>query len=196
MGADRRMVLVDPNGAAANATAAEARVAAAFAGREVIVSARAAGEPRALGGRSTDAPAIRRSWSERRRWADGASLVLAEAFGVEAARRAALENDVIACITRPGCSVLMVAIDGEPAAVARRATTADGSYLSSIATRPAFRRQGLGALATMLAVRDAVDAGSDLVHLAVEVGNDDAVQLYERLGFGVVGDPAPDLLLH
>jgi ribosomal protein S18 acetylase RimI-like enzyme len=91
--------------------------------------------------------------------------------------------------------VLLVAVDGVPAAIARRATTADGSYLSSIGTRRAFRRRGLAALATAVAVREALDAGSDVVHLAVEVDNQAAVHLYETLGFAIVGEPAPDLLL-
>jgi ribosomal protein S18 acetylase RimI-like enzyme len=73
--------------------------------------------------------------------------------------------------------------------------TSDGSYLSSIGTRPQFRRRGLGALATSLAIRDALAAGSRFVHLAVEVDNEAARRLYEGLGFAVVGEPAPDLLL-
>ena len=124
-----------------------------------------------------------------------ASLVLSDAFGVDTDRRVALENDVLACVSRPGCAVLLVLIGGVPAAIARRATTDDGSYLSSIGTRPAFRNRGLGALATALAVRDALRAGSPVVHLAVEADNDRALRLYERLGFAKVGEAAPDLLL-
>jgi ribosomal protein S18 acetylase RimI-like enzyme len=82
-----------------------------------------------------------------------------------------------------------------PAAITRRATNGDGSYLSSIGTRPAYRGRGLGALATALAVRDAVAAGSTFIHLGVEVDNGPALRLYERLGFATVGEPAPDLLL-
>ena len=122
--------------------------------------------------------------------------MLAEAFGVGETRRLALENDVLACVSRPGCSMLLLDIDGEPAAVARRATTADGSYLSSIGTRPAFQGRGLGALVTLLAVCDALDSGKGVVHLAVDVENESARRVYEGLGFSMVGDPAPDLLLH
>jgi ribosomal protein S18 acetylase RimI-like enzyme len=35
-----------------------------------------------------------------------------------------------------------------------------------------------------------------VVHLAVEVDNDAAIHMYEGLGFRLVGDAAPDLLLH
>lgn len=191
VGADRRMVMLETGRAAELAADAEARVAGAFAGHDVTVSAQAVGgaAPAArLGGR--------RTWGERRRWAGDASVVLGEAFRVEPGRRVALEHDVLACINRPACSVLLLAVDGEPAAVARRATAGDGTYLSSIGTRPAYRGRGLGALITMLAVRDAIADGSELIHLAVEDGNDAAVHLYERLGFVLVGDPAPDLLLH
>ena len=89
----------------------------------------------------------------------------------------------------------MIRIDGEPAAIARRATTPEGSYLSSIGTRPRFRRRGLGSLATALAIADARDAESPVVHLADEVDNDRARRVYENLGFAVVGGPAPDLIL-
>jgi GNAT superfamily N-acetyltransferase len=192
LGADRRMVLTRHGDSDALVAAMTARVAAAFGGAsEVTVSHQeAVREP----GSRRVGPAGR-GWTERRRWAVDASLVLADAFGVDADRRVALENDVLACVSRPGCAVLLVSIGGVPAAIARRATTVDGSYLSSIGTRPAFRGRGLGALATALAVRDALHAGSPVVHLAVEADNGAALRLYERLGFATVGEAAPDLLL-
>jgi Acetyltransferases len=186
LGADRRMVLVDGAHMHALVAAAEARVERAFGRGNVTVSRREVG---------ADTGSTDRRWADRRRWAVDASLVLADAFGVDADRRVALENDLLACVSRPGCSVLLVSVDGVPAAIARRATTEDGSYLSSIGTRRAFRRRGLGALATALAVRDSLAAGSDVIHLAVEVDNLAAVQLYEALGFAIVGEPAPDMLL-
>jgi ribosomal protein S18 acetylase RimI-like enzyme len=121
--------------------------------------------------------------------------VLAEAFGVESVRRVALANDVLACVSRPGCAMLLLRVDGEPVSLARRATNAEGSYLSSIATRPAYRRRGLGALVTLLAIEDALAAGGPTIHLAVEADNEAARRLYAGIGFAVVGDPAPDLLL-
>ena len=131
----------------------------------------------------------------RRAWALDAAVVLAEAFGVDPFRRLALETDVLACVARRGCSILLVRDSGEPIAVARRATIDGASYLSSIGTRPAWRGRGHGKVATALAVADAIEAGSDLVHLAVDVGNDAAVRFYEALGFVLVGDAVPDLLL-
>jgi ribosomal protein S18 acetylase RimI-like enzyme len=199
LGADRRMVLVEPEHVAARIAATEARVAAALPGATVNVSRQEmqrGASRRMPADRGSRFAAARRGWPERRRWATEASVVLADAFGVGEDRRVALENDVLACVSRPGCAMLLLEVDGEPAAVARRAWTPDGSYLSSIGTRPALRGSGLAALATLHAVRDALEEGGRLVHLAVEVDNEAAQRLYERLGFRLVGDPAPDLLLH
>lgn len=196
MGADRRMVLVHHGSGDELVAALTRRVEQAFGGvSEVTVSQREV--RRGPGDRDTGARDTSggNDWTDRRRWAVDASLVLTDAFGVDAERRTALENDVLACVSRPGCSMLLVSIDGVPAAIARRATTEDGSYLSSIGTRPAFRGRGLGALATALAVRDALAAGSPVIHLAVEHENEEALRLYERLGFATVGEAAPDMLL-
>ena len=92
--------------------------------------------------------------------------------------------------------MLLLQLDGQPVAVARRAWTEDGSYLSSIATRHGFRGSGLASLVTLHAVREALEQGVGLVHLAVDADNDAALHLYEGLGFALVGDPVPDLLLH
>ena len=190
MGADRRMVLLHHGDSDALVRSLTERVERAFGGGSAVTVDRhdSSGAPR-RGGPTT------RAWAEKRRWAVDASLVLAESFGVDAERRVALENDILACVSRPGCAVLLVSVDGVPAAIARRATTNDGSYLSSIGTRPGFRGRGLGALATALAVRDALVDDSPMVHLAVEADNDRALRLYERLGFALLGEPAPDLLL-
>jgi ribosomal protein S18 acetylase RimI-like enzyme len=132
---------------------------------------------------------------DRRRWAEEASLVLGEAFVVDAFRRSLLEGDALTCVGRPGCAILLLHLEDEPVAVARVATSNDGAYLSSIGVRPAWRRRGFGGLVTALAVVDALEAGAGLVHLAVDVGNVDAQRLYGALGFEVVGGPTPDLLL-
>jgi ribosomal protein S18 acetylase RimI-like enzyme len=208
VGADLRMVLMHHGDADALVTALTARVERAFGGGSTVSVSRrewSRGASRATdgtnGANGSDGTAASPGmsdgspWSDRRRWAVDASLVLADAFGVDANRRVALENDVLACVSRPGCSVVLLSIDGVPAAIARRATTDTGSYLSSIGTRPAFRGRGLGGLATAIAVRDALAAGTEVIHLGVEVENEPALRLYERLGFATVGEAAPDLLL-
>ena len=192
MGAERRMVLADPNNVDDLVGSLTARVEQAFGGGSTVeVSRQEARRGGGVGGGAAGG----RSWADRRRWAVDASLVLSDAFGVDTERRVALEHDVLACVSRLGCSVILIAVDGVPAAIARRATTGEGSYLSSIGTRPAFRGRGLGALVTALAVRDAVAAGSSLIHLAADIDNAGAFRLYERLGFAMVGEAAPDMLL-
>ena len=130
-----------------------------------------------------------------RLWASDASLVLAQAFDVDPYRRAALEGDLLACAVRPECSILLVYDGEEPVATARRTTTAEGTYLSSIGTRPGWRGRGHGSFATAIVVADALAASeSTFVHLAVDVRNHVARRLYERLGFEIVGEGVPDLL--
>jgi ribosomal protein S18 acetylase RimI-like enzyme len=173
IGADRRMVLVDREPCL--------RLVATFEGSE----------PGELSiDRYPD-----RSRSPQGRWAADAALVLGEAFDVDPFRRIALETDVLACVARRGCAVLVLREGGIPVSLARRATVGNGSYLSSIGTRPGWRGRGYGRLATALAVREALDAGSQLIHLAVDISNDRARRLYESLGFAVLGEPVADLLL-
>jgi ribosomal protein S18 acetylase RimI-like enzyme len=132
---------------------------------------------------------------ERRRWAEQTSLVLSEAFAVDPLRRTLLEGDALACVVRPGCTILLLRVGDQPVAVARLAWAGEGAYLSSIGVRPAWRRRGYGALVTALGVAEAVAAGCRLVHLAVDVDNTAARLLYEGLAFEVIGEPVPDLLL-
>lgn len=191
IGVDSRMVLSAPTDVGLLVPRLTDEVASAFGGATVTVQRRDG----SAGTRRNGSDAEHRLWTDRRRWAVDASLVLADSFGVDSDRRIALESDLLGCVSRPGCAVVLVLVDGVPAAIARRASTADGSYLSSIGTRPAFRGRGLGALATALAVQDALAAGGPVVHLGVEIDNVRAIRVYERLGFSVLGAPAPDLLL-
>ena len=62
--------------------------------------------------------------------------------------------------------------------------------------RPAGRAAaGSASLVTLAAAADAVAAGSDWTYLGVFADNATAIALYERAGFELVGEPAPDLLL-
>jgi len=173
IGSDRRMVLVD--------RAPAARLTASWAAR--------------LGQRLTVDRHPDRSLSRRGSWAADAALVLGEAFGVDPNRRGGIETDILACAARRGCSILLLRDGGEPVALARRSTVGGGSYLSSIGTRPAWRGRGYGSYLTALATAEADAAGSDLIHLAADVANPHAERFYGRLGFAVLGDPVPDLLL-
>jgi ribosomal protein S18 acetylase RimI-like enzyme len=121
-------------------------------------------------------------------------LVLAESFGALPGRAAELAADLRRTLDDPRLVLVLVRVDGEPAACAK-ATTFDGlTYLSSIGTRDTFRGRGLAGLATRhaMAVSGAHEPGS--AYLGVFSGNEPALRLYTRLGFSSVGE-SPDLLL-
>jgi ribosomal protein S18 acetylase RimI-like enzyme len=125
----------------------------------------------------------------------GIAAVLAEAFTIERVQVGAIEADTQAAMANDSFHAILVRVDGEPAATARRTTFDGASYLSSIGTRPAYRGRGLGGLVTALATRDSLAAGSRLTYLGVFAENAIARRLYERLGFVPIGRPGSDLLL-
>jgi GNAT superfamily N-acetyltransferase len=121
--------------------------------------------------------------------------VLMSSFAVEPERRIAIELEAVLGLATEAYLAILVRVDGAPAAIARRTTFADATYLSSIGTDPAFRGRGLGRLVTSLAVADAVAAGSRWTYLGVFEENAIARGLYASLGFEAIGPVAPDLLL-
>jgi ribosomal protein S18 acetylase RimI-like enzyme len=123
------------------------------------------------------------------------AAVLLDAFEVESERRVAVELEAVMGLTTDAYHAIVLRVDGEPAAVARRTTFAGASYLSSIGTARAFRGRGLGRLVTSLAVEDALAAASRWTYLGVFEDNSVARRLYDGLGFVPIGDPGPDLLL-
>ncbi|MEO7663537.1 MAG: GNAT family N-acetyltransferase, partial [Candidatus Limnocylindrales bacterium] len=129
-----------------------------------------------------------------RRSIDVARL-LVQAFDVETDRVPALGAETLATGRRAGSAVLLVLEAGVPAAVARRMSVGDGTYLSSIGTAPPLRGRGLGSLVTALAVAEALVDRPAFIHLLVEATNVPAIRLYERLGFTLLGEPIVDLLM-
>lgn len=129
------------------------------------------------------------------RAAEAIATVLVSSFAVEPERRVAVELEAVQGLATAAYHAILVRIDGEPAAVARRTTFAGASYLSSIGTVPAFRGRGLGRLATSLAVADAIADRSRWTYLGVFEDNAVARRLYAALGFVAIGGVAPDLLL-
>jgi ribosomal protein S18 acetylase RimI-like enzyme len=119
--------------------------------------------------------------------------VLAESFDALPGRASELAADLRRTLDDPRIALVLVRVDGEPAAVAK-ATSFDGlTYLSSIGTRVAFRGRGLAGLATRHAVEIGSRGAADVVYLGVFSGNLTAIRLYERLGFASLGE-APDML--
>jgi ribosomal protein S18 acetylase RimI-like enzyme len=127
--------------------------------------------------------------------ADAIVGVLFDAFGVGRARRDGIVAETVASLADPRFMHYVVRRGGEPVAVARRATFDGLSYLSSIGTVDRARGLGFGRLVTASALLDALDAGSEWVHLGVFADNPPAIALYERLGFVMSGDPGPDMVL-
>lgn len=176
LGADAMMVLVDTAPALA-------------------VSASAASTSAASGRIEVDRIHLPADGPETVATAAAVAAVLTESFGVEPGRRVALAAELRTSFGQPAQHTVLIRIGDVPAAVARRATFDGLTYLSSIGTRPGFRNRGLGTLVTAIATADAVAAGSRLIHLAVQAENRPARTMYERLGYRIVGDPTPDLLL-
>ena len=120
--------------------------------------------------------------------------VLVEAFGVETDRITGLAAETLAAARRPGGAALLLLEDDRPVAAARRVTLEGATYLSSIGTIPAARDMGYASLLTALAAREALQRGTELIHLLADAETDSALQLYLRLGFEPVGQPIMDLL--
>ncbi len=121
--------------------------------------------------------------------------VLGDAFHVDDERRPGVEAETAASLANAAFTHYLARIDGQPAAVARRATFDGASYLSSIGTAGWARGRGLGEMVTMAAAADAVASDSEWIYLGVFADNEVAIRLYRRAGFEMLGDPAPDLFL-
>jgi ribosomal protein S18 acetylase RimI-like enzyme len=121
-------------------------------------------------------------------------LVSAEAFDLPG-HAEAIGREAVSLFDRPEMHAVVVRVNGEPAAAAKRMSFDGASYLTSIGSRPAFRGRGLGRLATAIVTADALRSGSRWVHLGVWAENEPALALYRSLGFATLGGPVPDLLL-
>jgi ribosomal protein S18 acetylase RimI-like enzyme len=121
--------------------------------------------------------------------------VLLDAFGVDEALGGPIRAETMASLAHPWFTYYLVRWRGTPASVARRATFDGLTYLSSIGTALAARGRGYAGLASAAAALDGFRAGSRRVSLGVYVDNDPAIRLYRRIGFEILGQPAPDLVL-
>jgi len=133
--------------------------------------------------------------SEARRLAAQIVEVLRDAFSVGVEREPGIRDETAVSLGHPSFTHYLVRLEGQPAAVARRATFDNISYLSSIGTATWARGRGLGRLVTEVALRDAQLARSEWTHLGVYADNEVAIRLYRQLGFERIGESVPDLLL-
>jgi GNAT superfamily N-acetyltransferase len=121
--------------------------------------------------------------------------VLTDAFDVTAERGRGIEEETVVSLANPWFTHYLLRFEGEPAAVARRATFEGLSYLSSIGTTSWARGRGFGRMVTAAATQDALRLGSEWAYLGVYADNQVAMRLYETLGFARVGVAGRDLLL-
>lgn len=120
--------------------------------------------------------------------------ILVEAFDIESDRISALAAESLAAARRPGGAALLLLEDEQPVAALRSVTTDGATYLSSIGTVPAVRRRGYASLLTAVAIKEALSAGTQLIHLLAEAGLVQTERLYARLGFEPIGEPIADML--
>jgi ribosomal protein S18 acetylase RimI-like enzyme len=123
------------------------------------------------------------------------ALVIGDAFQIPPARRPNLAAEISLTLQQPRFHAYLIKVDGQPVATGERYTFDGASYISSIGTRPQWRGQGFGRHITLALARDSVAAGTDLVHLGVYADNSQAIRLYDRLGFGILGQRSADMLL-
>jgi ribosomal protein S18 acetylase RimI-like enzyme len=123
------------------------------------------------------------------------ALVIGESFRIPDARRPNLTAEIALTLEQARFHAYVLRIDGEPVATGERYSFDGASYLSSIGTRPGWRGRGFGRLITMALARDSLAAGYDLVYLGVYAENTPAINLYERLGFAMLGSRSADMLL-
>lgn len=64
----------------------------------------------------------------------------------------------------------------------------DEAHISTIASHPAWRKQGVGELLLIAMIEAAIELGAHLVTLEVRVSNYTAQTLYTKYGFKIVGE--------
>jgi ribosomal-protein-alanine N-acetyltransferase len=63
----------------------------------------------------------------------------------------------------------------------------DEMHIATIATRPDFRRQGIGSILLAAALKDARECGARRAFLEVRAGNQAAQDMYSKFGFVISG---------
>lgn len=113
--------------------------------------------------------------------------IVAECFAYEDAQR----EGIRAIFARPamlgtsGWPFVIASIDGEDVAAAAWFVHGEVGVLGFVATLPAYRRRGLGALVSRLATNAAFDAGARFVGLQA---SPQGRPVYEAIGYETIGD--------
>jgi ribosomal protein S18 acetylase RimI-like enzyme len=127
--------------------------------------------------------------------AEALALVIGDAFHIPLGRRQNLAAEISLTLEQTRFHAYLIRLDGQPVATGERYTFDGASYISSIGVRPEWRGMGFGRHITLALARDAVAAGTDLVYLGVYADNARAIRLYDRLGFGMLGQRSAEMLL-
>lgn len=96
-------------------------------------------------------------------------------------------SQCLGVLALPGVQLLLAYLDEEPAGFALTRAVMDEAELLLLAVAPAHRRHGVGGALLRSVIAGCQDAGVARLHLEVRAGND-AVQLYEGVGFAKVGE--------
>jgi ribosomal protein S18 acetylase RimI-like enzyme len=126
--------------------------------------------------------------------ADTLARVVSESFEIPATRHSNLVREIGLTMSRSDFHAYVIRIEGQAVATGQRYTFDGASYISSIGTRPAFRKLGLGAHITRLLAADSLAEGIQLIYLGVYADNLTAIRLYQRLGFAILGGRSSDML--
>ena len=78
--------------------------------------------------------------------------------------------------------------DGQAVSYAGMMTVLDEGQITNVASHPDYRKRGYGAAVLSALLDEAAARNLSLISLEVRKSNRDAISLYERLGFCVVGD--------
>lgn len=90
-------------------------------------------------------------------------------------------------LSLPGVWLTLASMDGRDVGFALVRTTGEEAELLLLATRPAARGRGIGGALLRAAMEEARGRGAATLFLEVRSGND-AIRLYQREGFGKVGE--------
>jgi ribosomal protein S18 acetylase RimI-like enzyme len=110
--------------------------------------------------------------------------VFCDAFGMSPdAARFARAAHAWPCLHEPNRTYLILRREGEPVATGLLRSTPGVAGVYGIAVRRAFQRRGLGALATLLTVREGARRGAQRVVLQA---TKEGFPVYEKLGFQTI----------
>ena len=96
-------------------------------------------------------------------------------------------SQCLGMLSLPGVWLTLASMDGRDVGFALVRSTGEEAELLLLATRPAARGRGIGGALLRAAIEEARDRRAATIFLEVRSGND-AIRLYQREGFGKIGE--------